>query len=272
MLIAVLLMLLAMMSGCATPGTLRPGKIRFAYHDRDGGIRIITGTGRQVAEFHSCEQPDVHPSQDRVICRRPQRPSTGDVTSNGNKANWELVELSLQSQEPAVRVRYRAPATERIRSPVWSPEGKRVAFVVGEDIGILDVEGDAFQRLRAEKSVSEIWWSPDGTRLYLDGQGMCDIGELDLDSGTYRRLGLWKDHRNPLQGLPADWPADPVFYRNTVGCPKLPPRLTPGGQYYFRQRERDGWFAKGWIERCNTRTHYFFCTPIRTEWRALFRE
>ena len=177
--------------------------------------------------------------------------------------------MSLVGKEPVVRVLLRSSASERICSPVWSPDGRRIAFSVGKKVEILDVEDGLVQRFGVETQLCEIWWSPEGSRLYFDSG--CDIGELDLTSGTYRRLGLWKDHRNPLKGLPSDWPADPVFY-SPGGCPNLPPRLTPGGRYYFRERVRDGWFAKSWIERCNTRTHHLFCVPIHTKWRALYSE
>jgi hypothetical protein len=90
------------------------------------------------------------------------------------------------------------PGVPLIRHPVWSPDGRRIAFtcVVVEgsprdqftdDLCVVDRDGSNFERLTADPgSESDPAWSPDGRRIAFT-QG-ADISLLKLDDGVVTRL------------------------------------------------------------------------------------
>jgi len=106
-------------------------------------------------EIESVSSPQISPSGDQVIYTRRwinkyEDRSQSDLWTMGpdGKNNRYLMEGS---------------------NPVWSPDGKRIAFVKqGEPRGTqifvkyIDIEGPATQLTRLDKSPSGIQWSPDG--------------------------------------------------------------------------------------------------------------
>lgn len=57
-------------------------------------------------------------------------------------------------------------------SPVWSPDGGRIAFVRG-GLVTTKLDGSDFRRLTADESDNVPVWSPDGTRIAFERRGAC---------------------------------------------------------------------------------------------------
>ena len=124
-------------------------------------------------------------------------------------------------------------STERERSPVWLPDGRRIAFLRddGQDrfaVMVVPVQGAGERRvaeIRGDLAAApRIDWSHDGTRIYTSepvspGQPT-QIVEIDLESGNRRTL-VPPVTQGPAAGTPGD---DDVH-------------LSPDGQWLaFRRR------------------------------------
>jgi dipeptidyl aminopeptidase/acylaminoacyl peptidase len=95
-----------------------------------------------------------------------------------------LVELQEQNHWP----RLLEPNEGNERFPVWSPDGRKLAFIRGRDIWVKDMVGGSTKRLiepahRGENG-SPVW-SPDGSRIaYLTSKsGFSQVGVVDVESG-----------------------------------------------------------------------------------------
>lgn len=88
------------------------------------------------------------------------------------------------------------PQGDAAAEAAWSPDGDRLAFVMGPaqhmhdyagdgDLYVLDVQTQALSRLTTGLAVSYPSWSPDGSQLvFIDGQGEA-LATMDAD-GTNR--------------------------------------------------------------------------------------
>ena len=95
-------------------------------------------------------------------------------------------------------------------SPVWSPDGERIAFVSNEDIYVMDADGQNHRKLTNNRHGG--WapsWAPDGKRIAFSSKrgadwnkrdGDWDIYVMDADGGNIQNLT-----NNPLahDGQPA---------------------------------------------------------------------
>ena len=100
--------------------------------------------------------------------------------------------------------------------PVWSPDGKRIAFLLGNenagDIYIANADGANYRTLSsyAPIPISHITWSPDGAKIAFAGarttwRGMAvEIYVMDSDSGNRSRLTLTPGIDSILS-LPQTW-------------------------------------------------------------------
>ncbi|MCH8268574.1 MAG: S9 family peptidase [Acidobacteria bacterium] len=80
------------------------------------------------------------------------------------------------------------PGDMEERFPVWSPDGKRIAFARGGDIWIRDLDGSTSRRLIEEAYAggnSSPVWSPDGSRIaFVSGKsGFSQIGVVHVATG-----------------------------------------------------------------------------------------
>ena len=182
-------------------------------------VSVLSGNGRKILDLGSeskiiewakgtftvnseDHEPDVHPSQDRIVY----------VRCRAQRYDCQLVESRLDRQAAQVSILY-APErdNELIDSPVWSPDGSRVAFLIGKDIGIMDRGSGTFRRVQLDRKreaapwSTNLWardyirWSADGTRIFIwaerSGAKAPDtigpaIGELELTSGQIRWLDI----------------------------------------------------------------------------------
>jgi Tol biopolymer transport system component len=103
-----------------------------------------------------------------------------------------------------------AGATTRHRNPAWSPDGRRIAFGMGEPghiaLWTIGADGTDLTRLTEPSPAGvvradvEPSWSPDGRRLVFvrstsPSQG--DLVVLDVATGLARALGLPGSNREP---------------------------------------------------------------------------
>jgi TolB protein len=75
--------------------------------------------------------------------------------------------------------------------PVWSPDGRWIAFAMRGDIWKVPADGgEAIALTRGPAYHFEPAWSPDGTRIAfsLDNDGNLDLGIVDANGGDERRL------------------------------------------------------------------------------------
>lgn len=81
-----------------------------------------------------------------------------------------------------------------LEQPVWSPDGRRIAFTSSRD-GVVVMAGDGSDRqVVAEGSFRTPAWSPDGTRLAFTGHGdHAGLWVLDLPAGELRLLHEGED-------------------------------------------------------------------------------
>ena len=92
------------------------------------------------------------------------------------------------------------------QTPVWSPDGERIAFVSGgnlnSDIYVMNADGSGITRLthNNDASIRRPAWSPDGERIAFVFNG--DIYLMSADGSTVTRL----THNNA-----DDWSSSPAW-------------------------------------------------------------
>jgi TolB protein len=75
--------------------------------------------------------------------------------------------------------------------PQWSPDGSQIAFIAGDEVRIVGVDGGNERRLLGDRNRSThgLSWSPDGARLAAThGDGDFEIFVIDVASGEARNL------------------------------------------------------------------------------------
>ena len=93
------------------------------------------------------------------------------------------------------------------REPLWSPDGRRLAFTRGQGGGsvyVVNVDGSE-ERNVTHGPVRDFAWSPDGRRIAFDSarDGNSEIYVVNADGSGLRRLT-----RNPAHDLAPAWSPD----------------------------------------------------------------
>ncbi|MGH8767600.1 MAG: hypothetical protein ACREVT_05390 [Burkholderiales bacterium] len=286
-------LMLMMMKSVATADVDSLEQYRIAYEYK-GAIFVISGTGKTIFKlpFENLYLPDAHPDGDRIVCVRK------------NKSNSsELIELTLDKEANfPTTVLYTATVGQFIGSPIWSQDGSQVGFLVSRKVLVLDMKA---RQIALQIEINELptvpdptfttlhdnhymRWSKDGLRLYLrvrktNGErnqtnpGLTELwrlGEIEISSGSF----FWHHNASfnflynrifPKTTKVHESPAIVTLF-GSVENPVLRPIWSPDRRYFFYETLREGFMAKGWIERYDTETKK--SKAIKTLWWAPYVE
>jgi hypothetical protein len=200
----------------------------------------------------------------------------------------------LSRKRDDVQVLYLPGKGELLDSPVWSPDGGRIAFLVGRDVAVMDVQTKTILRRISTRAGSAaapaevrhgfLRWSQDGKQVFIGGGGTgvwnvvsdeirwtSDYAGMDFIYGEYRG----RSHRNPdgsyhasYEKLPDSPFVAPLF--GSIDHPVVEPVWSQAGRYYFYRRAREGFGARGWIEGYDVVKKRTF--TVRTLWWAPYVE
>ncbi|HEU4388790.1 MAG TPA: DPP IV N-terminal domain-containing protein, partial [Blastocatellia bacterium] len=111
-------------------------------------------------EMESVGGPAISPDGRQIVFTR----SWVDKMKDQQRSNIWIVDVDGQ------RVRELTRGSWRDNAPVWSPDGKRIAFLSDRDgttqVHILWVDtGELAQLTHVERAPANLTWSPDGKRL-----------------------------------------------------------------------------------------------------------
>jgi Tol biopolymer transport system component len=166
------------------PGTLlltsdRSGETQIYRIEPDGsGLADLTPDGRAYGG-------DWSPDRSRIVFASPSGEGSGVYVMDADGTN---------------RVRLAAGS-----SPVWSPDGSRIAFVSADGVTVMNTDGSDTRALTAGVDPT---WSPDGARLAVSRlRCVADICGSDLFVVNADGSGL----RQLVQGSPFDTADDPAW-------------------------------------------------------------
>jgi Tol biopolymer transport system component len=82
-----------------------------------------------------------------------------------------------------------APARPEVQSPVWSPDGRRIAFVSrrdGKALYVMNADGSGLRIVARVERLATPAWSPDGREIAFERNGQVYV--MNADGSAQRRL------------------------------------------------------------------------------------
>ncbi|MFH0795402.1 MAG: DPP IV N-terminal domain-containing protein [bacterium] len=122
-----------------------------------------------------------------------------------------------------------SPNALSLRCPIWSPDGKQLAFIAGDDLWVADRKTDSLRQLTSTRAVEDDpAWSPDGLWIFFSSDmDARRVGRPDADAerDVYRMrpngLNLQRLTTDPgEEARPLPWGPDSVLFarRGTKPC------------------------------------------------------
>lgn len=221
------------------PQAWSPDGTRLVFASNDG-IYVVNSDGtdtRRVTRYegdHACY--DLYPSWS------PQGSTIvfAVLCEGGNEGLW-TVEIDGSDRLPLIAGEYEV---DEYRSPVWSPDGTKVAFVKtdwtlddpinGASVFVVDKVGTGERRVVNGAAFDRsLVWSPDGRAIAFTGyhEGGSDIFLVDLETDEVTQLTQTGDAVDPAwQPVPVDdEPPTPAPLPIQEGTIDLPADAIPEG-------------------------------------------
>ena len=86
------------------------------------------------------------------------------------------------------------PGRPEVRTPVWSPDGRRIAYFSrrdgNKDLYVVSADGSGQRRLARDASLATLAWSPDGRKIAFESvrDGTTGVYVVNADGSGQRRL------------------------------------------------------------------------------------
>lgn len=139
-------------------------------------------------KYHSVTNPQIAPSNEEAIFVRTQ------MDKSDQKYYAHLFHIALETGE----VTQWTFGNERISNPLWSPNGKQVAFLSNREeknqVYILNKNGGEAKKITAfTNGVNSFQWASCGKKLWVtgslkEGQGFLDVADKDLEKDSKKKL------------------------------------------------------------------------------------
>ncbi len=142
------------------------------------------------------------------------------ITGSGGTASWRLTQVSREDAEYG-----RYPTGY----PAWSPDGKQIAFRMGDHIYVINADGSVLTQLFPTQNVYvDPAWSPDGRRIAFIDEGKLIV--VNSDGSNSLTLYRYANYSVPPTWSPdGNWIAFETGYPGSYDIPRGIQIIRPDG-------------------------------------------